>query len=461
MSSETSTVAALATAPVPAGVAVVRISGPEAQTVLKRLFSASRSPLDHPREMLYGMLSDAKGTQVIDNILAVFMPGPNSYTGEDVVELHVHGSPLLVKRVLRSIFALGVEPAEAGEFTKRAFINGKLDLAQAEAVADLIEATSEQALRIAGEQLRGRLSSAVNEVGEPLRDALAEIEAHIDFPDEDISPEEIGKIVLAMSEAQVAVRRLIGSYDYGAVVKQGLRVLLCGYPNAGKSSLLNALLGKERAIVTDIAGTTRDLIEEGAIIGGYRFVFCDSAGISETDDQVEKIGVELAKDRLEWADLALLVIDGSDTEQEWQQLLELVSARANKVWMLTNKIDLNPEAMSTFFCDSKVCSRNFYLSATEGNGLEGLKEALIEEVKAASADQGDANEIVTNERHRDCLNKASQALGRAIRGVEGHSPLEIIAADVRDALSALDEIVGRTWTEDILGRIFSKFCIGK
>lgn len=459
---EGTTIAALATAPAPAGVAVVRVSGPRSALVLKSLFSGKKDPTKLPRTLVFGDILDFKSGASIDKGLAVFMPAPWSFTGEDVAEFQFHGSPVLVQRVLRSLYAYGVLPAAAGEFTKRAFLNGKMDLAQAEAIADVVQAKSEEELRFAGEQLKGRLSQAIEQVGEPLRDSLAEIEATIDFPDEDINPDTVDAIAARAEAALTTINRLLSTYSFGSLVKEGVRVLLCGRPNSGKSSLLNLLLGKRKAIVSDISGTTRDLIEDEATLAGHKFVFCDSAGIRETNDEIERIGVELAKERIPWADLILLVVDATDRSDAWRQTLELLKVGDKKVWMIVNKIDLNPQALAEFAVHSSVCQQNFFISAKTGDGIGGLIEALVEDVARHMPERGEVGEVITNERHRDCLERAKSALSACLEGLKTESvPLSIVAADIKQALTALDEIVGRTYTEDILGRIFSKFCIGK
>jgi tRNA modification GTPase len=458
---EVSTIAALATAPAPAGIAVIRVSGPKTRTVLKALFRAKHDPTSDPRRLTFGSIIDHQSGQVIDQALAVYMPGPHSYTGEDVGEFQFHGSPVLVQKILRSLFAFGISPAEPGEFTKRAFLNGKVDLVQAESVCDLINAASEQALRLASEHLKGRFSEAIAEIGEPLRNTLAEIEAHIDFPDEDIQPQKVEQLAQTLVTARQKIAAILKTYSYGQVVREGYRVLLCGRPNVGKSSILNLLLDRERAIVTEISGTTRDIIEEEAIIGGYRFIFCDSAGITESNDKVEQKGIELTRSRVPWADLVLFVADANDQPEHWQAVLSELRGTAKKIWMVTNKIDLNPQAFTTHFCDSSICAQNFYLSAKTRNGLEALVQSLMEEVRLSVGDRAQASNVVTNERHRNCLNNADEALSRAIDAAKRKLPLEIASAEIRIALNALEEIVGKTATEDILGRIFSRFCIGK
>jgi tRNA modification GTPase len=459
---EGTTIAALATAPAPAGVAIVRVSGPRCRLVLTSVFSGKKDPAEHPRTLIFGDILDSKSGALIDKGLAVFMPAPWSFTGEDIAEFQFHGSPVLVQRVLQSLYGCGILPAAAGEFTKRAFLNGKLDLAQAEAIADVVHAKSEEELKFAGEQLRGRLSQAIEQVGEPLRDALAELEATIDFPEEDISPDTFEAVAARVALARKKVERLVATYSFGSLVKDGVRVLLCGRPNSGKSSLLNLLLGKRRAIVSDISGTTRDLIEDEATLAGHKFVFCDSAGIRETSDQVEQIGVELAKERIPWADLVLFVVDAADTSESWQSTIDLLKNQSKRIWMVVNKIDLNPDALEQFTLHSNVCQQLLFISAKTGAGISGLIESLVEDIAKQIPEKNETGEVITNARHRDCLERAERSLAACIDGLQAHSvPLSIIVVDLKESLSALDEIVGKTYTEDILGRIFSKFCIGK
>lgn len=459
--SATTTIAALATAPAPAGIAVVRVSGPLSKTALHAIFRSARDPVSDPRRLMYGQILDYKTGAVIDTALAVYMPGPFSFTGEDIAEFQFHGSPLVVQRVLRSLFAFGISPAEPGEFTKRGFLNGKMDLVQSEAIADLITATNEQALKIAAEQLAGRFSAAIDELGEPLREVLAQIEARVDFPEEEIEPAARETLQQTLMQIRENLAILIDSYGYGHVVKDGFRVLLCGLPNVGKSSLMNRILGEKRSIVTDVSGTTRDLIEADAVFGGYRFVFCDSAGITDSDNPVEKIGVELARERLGWADLALLVVDAGDTSNRYETLLSELQGKTKKLWMVVNKIDLNPRAIGGILCDSNTCSQNIYISVKTDHGIQTLIEALIDEVAQRIGNQADASTIVTNERQRECLGRAAHFLDVAIAGLAQNRAEELISIDIRSTLAALEEIVGKTYTEDILGRIFAKFCIGK
>lgn len=454
------TIAALSTAAVPAGVAVLRISGSRSASLLESIFRASATALASPRTLVFGTLVDPNDRSTLDTCMAVFMPGPHSFTGEDVVELHLHGSLVLVKKTLAILYALGATPAEAGEFTKRAFMNGKLDLVQAEAVGDIIEASSEAALKVAQEQLAGRLSAILDAVGEPLRDALAELEASIDFPEEDIQPESIRGITETIQKVQQRIDAILTSYAYGQVLRDGFRVLFYGKPNVGKSSLLNHFLGHERAIVTDIAGTTRDTLEEAATISGVPFVFCDTAGISETTDRVEQIGVQKARERISWADLVLFLVDSKNPDAHWQEDLAQLRTKNSTVWLVFSRSDLGSAGTLTA---SKLNStqRVFSLSIHRPQELAALEQALLSEVQGRAPQDSSASAVLTNERHRNCLQKSIEALYQAEQAIQAQHPTEVVAAEIRLALTALDELIGVTNTEDILGRIFAKFCIGK
>jgi len=342
-------------------------------------------------------------------------------------------------------------------------------LAQAEGIADLISATSERAAKLAQEQHQGKLSSVITEIGEPLRDVLAELEALIDFPEEDIEPDSLLTLLARTEASSIVLSALINSFRSGQAIKDGFRVLLCGVPNAGKSSLLNVLLGVNRAIVSPISGTTRDLIEESVMIEGYRFLFCDSAGITESSDPIEKIGVELAKSRLGWADLVLLVHDGSRPFGVVEESLLNEICEANpRVWIILSKDDLRrsdgTERHEHVVMRQKIAllgARSVPLSTVTREGVEELLFALKEELEGLGSVEGEANVRVTSERHLDALRRSFSSLERLKEAAQQGVPLEFLAAEVRYALSALDEIIGKTVQEDILGRIFSKFCIGK
>jgi len=419
-----------------------------------------------PRKLVFASIHEGpwEETAVLDEGLIVFFPGPQSYTGEDVAEFQLHGSSYLVQRLLECLLGAGARLARPGEFTERAFARGKIDLSQAEAVADLIGAETEIQARVAREQLEGKLSLALSELGEPLREMLAEIEAHIDFPDEDITPLPLEAWSTRLGEIQAVIKTYLASYRSGRLCREGALVVLAGLPNAGKSSLLNALLGEERAIVTELAGTTRDSIEERTSIEGLQVRFCDTAGLLEDaglrmPDQVEKLGIERSWKKLEQADLVLFVLDGTLSFETQREVLAEVRSRAGKVLIIVNKTELLSPLQQEGML-AKYGERNcVFVSALRRRGLEELKEKLLSELLGGDIIQGSI--ILTNQRHFEALKQAENALRDAIDELGARRPPELIAIHLRAALGALEDIIGATPNEDILGLIFSKFCIGK
>lgn len=453
-----STIAAEATAPGAAGVGIIRISGSKTAEIIAKVFKSDANPVEHPRKLIYGEVRSAKTNQLIDQAMLVYFSGPNSFTGEDVAEIQTHGSPVIIQRILKELYELGAMPPEPGEFTRRAFMNGKLDLLQAEAVGDLISANSENSARVALENLTGKFSSVVDDLGEPLRNILAELEAYLDFPDEDIEPDAYAKILGDIKSCKNRIAGILKTFTYGQILKTGYRVLICGRPNAGKSSLLNSLLGNQRAIVSDIAGTTRDLIEERAQFGGYSFVLCDSAGLAEnSSDKIEKIGIELALDRLDWAQTVLLVVSAESDREDITELLDYLSTKVSDVYLVINKTDLQKFPA----IEHEIVSKSFEISVKDEVGLEDLQSALVEAVTNRQTHESESGIVITNHRQQTAFQHAEKYLTQAADLLEAKSDLELIAADLRAALFALNDIIGVTSTEDILGRIFGKFCIGK
>jgi len=417
----------------------------------------------------------AQDGQVIDKRVAFFLPGPRSFTGEDMAEIQCHGNPLIIEAVLEELIRNGARLACPGEFTQRAFENGKIDLSQAEGISDLIHAESMRALKLANEQLAGRLSRAVADVGEPLRETLAQIEAYIDFPEEEIEPAAREVLARDLNVACEKINHLLGTYKAGVVAREGVRVLLCGRPNAGKSSLMNRLLGTNRAIVTDIAGTTRDVIEERMMLGGYSVILCDSAGITVTTDVVERIGVDLALERVRWADLICLVVDSVDSSEKAvagvQSVLASVrealgSASETPIWLVLNKIDLQSDTDHELVQSLQWNGSIIRISTKDDVLINPLKNAFLNYLNSLSAGgaiDSDAGTgvLLTNARHKKALEVALEHLHRALELFRTQAFIEIISEEIRLGLVALEEIVGRTYSDDILGRIFSKFCIGK
>jgi tRNA modification GTPase len=442
------TIAAIATPPGEGALAVIRISGAKALSVADAVFRATKAPsLAEERRVLFGKITDASGG-VLDEVLLTVFRNPRSYTGEDLVEISGHGGPVVASRVLAAVLAAGARMARPGEFTERAFHNGKLDLTQAEAVMDLINAQTDRSAKAATSQLEGRLGSEINSLRTELLETVAHLEAFIDFPEEGIDPESGEALRKRMESVGTHLDRLLATANEGRLLREGITLALCGAPNAGKSSLLNRMLGVERAIVSEIAGTTRDTIEERASLGGYPFRVIDTAGLRETEDPVEREGVERARRAAEAADLRIHLVDAAE-----QKVPETLFADELLVF---NKIDL--------VSDRGAFAKGIPISCRTGEGIEALVAAILAKVTGRSASTlGEAAPDVTaiNTRHCDCLRKAKGHLGAAIALLESGEPPELVAVELRTALGDVGEIVGEAGTEEILGKIFSSFCIGK
>lgn len=456
---EQDTIAAIATPPGEGGVAIVRVSGIDAERISKRIFTRSRGKNGKLRShMLYhGNIRDPQTESVVDEVLLTIMRQPRSYTGEDVVEVHCHGGAFLSRQILGLILAQGARQAEAGEFTKRAFLNGKLDLAQAEAVLDLIRARTVKGAELALNQASGALSKHVGELREELLDILVQVEAAIDFPDEDIELLQRPKLVDKISRLADKINAISATYEWGRLFREGAKVCICGRPNVGKSSLLNALLGEARVIVTPIPGTTRDVIEESINLDGLPVVIWDTAGIRETGDQVEQLGVQLARQYLAKADAAIVVFDGSE-KLSAGDLAVLDSVRDKKRLVLINKNDL-PMTFSVDEIKRQDAEAVLVLvSAKTGEGIDPLKSALR---KLLLNYQAEPVVAVTNIRHRSDLMRSADSLEQAASTLGSGLPPELAAVNLSEAREALEEIIGIVNNDDILERIFNNFCIGK
>lgn len=448
------TIAAIATPPGEGGVAIIRISGDEAIDVAEKIFSGRapvRSFYSHTAHL--GKLFDLNRT-FIDEVLLLVMRAPHSYTGEETVEIHCHGGTLVSRKVLEAALSAGARGAEPGEFTFKAFINGKLDLAQAEAVQELIAAKNDLALEAAEKQLAGSLSKKIAHFQEQLIEIAAILEAWVDFPEEDLAFAPMEQVIDQLQGIREQIQRLKDTFHEGKIVKLGVSLCLVGPPNAGKSSLMNALLGKDRAIVTDIPGTTRDLLEEDMRLGKLHVRLIDTAGIRETEEIVEKEGVKRSKLAMNEADVILCVLDASlPLCAETETLLTLLPH--TKTLLIWNKIDLPRQANPL---------ENFagiaHISAKTGQGLEELKQAIDHMIGHTSL-LSKEEVVLTNARHYQAIENAIKALDLVISGLKtGISP-EFVSSDMRTLLIELGTILGTNITEDILNAIFSKFCIGK
>jgi len=456
------TIAAISTPIGEGGIGIVRMSGPEALAIVQTIFIKGKSTniqspisnLQPPNRLHYGHIIDPETEEVIDEVLVSYMKAPRTYTRQDVVEINCHGGIAPLRRVLELCLRQGARLASPGEFTLRAFINGRIDLAQAEAVLDIVRAKTEAGLRVAMGQLEGRLSEQVRALRAQLIDLLAYLEATIDFEEDEIPERDIAP---DLEEARQQLEKLLAQADRGIIYRQGIRTAIVGKPNVGKSSLLNALLRTSRAIVTPIPGTTRDTLEETLNLQGIPLVLVDTAGIvAETEDVVERLSIERSQKALAQADLALLVVDGSEplTEAD-HRIAELVADKT--AILVVNKIDL-PRVAADF--DILPEAPRVEISALTGEGLEELEETIVEVVFSGQVLASD-EPLVSSPRHKDILRRA---LDHVVSAQEAHAremPADFVAIDLTSAVNALGEITGETVTEDLLEVIFSEFCVGK
>ena len=452
------TIAAIATAQAPSAIGILRLSGPDTCAILDGVFCPKNGkPMSAQdgRNMVYGTLLDSAG-RVIDNALCVLFRAPNSYTGEDCAEIHCHGSPIVLNEGLTSLFAKGARQAAGGEFTRRAFLNGRMDLIQAEAVVDLIDAETAEAARNAVGQLSGTLSRTVEEIYEALMAVVSRFYAVVDYPDEDIEDLQRAELLDTLRRSENKLQELLATFSRGKLLKSGVPTVILGKPNAGKSSLLNALLGYERAIVTDVAGTTRDTVEEKVRLGHVLLRLIDTAGIRETADSVEKIGVERSRIAAGKASLALLVLDGSaPLDAEDESAIAVAEGVANLV-VIVNKSDLPRRIDVGALADrfDNVIS----LSAKTGEGITTLTDHITSLYPAGSAAQG---ELLTNARQADAVSRAWNAVREARSALRIGMTPDVVLSDAENALSALGELNGKSLREDLVATIFSRFCVGK
>jgi tRNA modification GTPase len=447
------TIAAIATPLGVGGVGIVRISGEEALQIFQHLFSSTNGTQVESHRMLHGWVLDPKTREKTDKILACYMQSPKSFTGEDVVEFYCHGGVAVIEKILGNVLGAGARLAEKGEFSKRAFLNGKIDLVQAEAILDMVKAETVEGAGYAVRQLEGKLSKIVFEMRERILRLVAELEAAIDFSDDVPEPdrEELGKRI---GDLIIEIDKLLSTYDVGRVYRNGIATVILGKPNVGKSSLLNALLGEERAIVTEIPGTTRDAIEEVVNVQGIPLRIVDTAGIRHPRDKAEEFGVARTEKELEASELALVVIDGSQKLDELDAMV-LEKVRGRKAVVVINKSDLGCN-----IDESRVGGWSFKTSARFGAGIPELIDGLHSYIQEDFGAQGN-NSVAINARHKQCLLRAKEGLSRASESNSNGLSADFLTIDLKESVLALGEITGEIVSEEIINMIFDQFCVGK
>jgi tRNA modification GTPase len=456
------TIAAVATSIGIGGISVIRISGENSFPIANSIFKGGVNLLNVPSHTIhYGVIKDADDSSIVDTVLVSLFRNPNSYTGEDVIEISSHGGYYVVQKILSLLYAAGASPANPGEFTLRAFLNGKLDLAQAEAVADIIHSRSEKSHKASVMQLSGRLSNHVNELRIQLLNLCSLFELELDFSQEGIELTNREDVIKKINSIEIKIVKLIESYSSGKLVRNGVRVALIGKPNVGKSSLLNILLKEERAIVSEIAGTTRDIIEESIILDGIEFVFFDTAGLRDSHDLIEQEGVRRTLNNLKQADVALFIIDSShQASQDDIVLFKQINDTVGKqvpILACINKIDIKNNSFSIDYLGN---IHSVEISCKLHTAIDKLKNELIG-LTLPIYDSSSSSIVITNLRHKEALTSALKSLQIAKETISNGLSGDFVAVDLRDALNFLGEIIGITTPDDILNNIFGKFCIGK
>ena len=448
------TIAAIATPPGRGGIGVVRLAGPEARAIATPMLRLKHAM--EPGQAIFGELIEPGTGERIDEVVATYFAKPHSYTTDDIVEISAHGSPVVLRHVVELALQRGARLAEPGEFTMRAFLNGRLDLTQAEAVRDLIESQTLYQAKVAAQQLEGALSKRLQPIKQKLVELIALLEAGIDFADDDVAVLPGGRILQGIAGIHAPLETLAGSFDYGHIVHEGLVLAIVGRPNVGKSSLFNRLVERERAIVTATPGTTRDLVSETVSLGGIPVQLVDTAGIRQALDEAESIGIQKSRQALADADLVLVVLDASQAQdREDQQLLDLV--RARRAIVVQNKVDLVSGDRAP---NGSNGMPQVQTSARTGAGIAELRAEILKHVGADGGAQRETG-FLTSVRHQKLVRDSLSALDAATTAAHGQVPHEMLLLDLYNALRPLDEITGATTTDDILNLIFSRFCIGK
>lgn len=466
---DSDTIAAISTPIGEGGIGIVRISGDQSLDLLSKIFEPANKDIKKnnkdqllipSRVLTYGKIYDKK-RNLIDEVLVSYMKSPTTYTGEETVEINCHGGIIPLRNILNTVVSLGARPAERGEFTKRAFLNGKLDLTQAEAVMDLISAKTDTSFNVAMTQMQGRLSEHIRLIRSYFVDLLVQITVNIDYPDEDIEELTYSNILESLHKIELSLKELSASSERGRILREGLRVAIVGKPNVGKSSILNALLYEDRAIVTDVPGTTRDIIEETIDVRGIPVVITDTAGIRDTDDLVEKIGVEKSKLSIESSDLIFFVLDAARVIDEEDERIFSHIRDKNHI-ILINKNDVDNKAISSNEVKKHFGEDAIEISAIRDGSIQEI-ETLIEDYvnSKSSGFAASQNFMITNARHKKLIDDSILAVSDAITSTEAFEPLEILEIDVNHAYELLGEIIGETTAGDIIDKVFERFCLGK
>ncbi|MBF1332609.1 MAG: tRNA uridine-5-carboxymethylaminomethyl(34) synthesis GTPase MnmE [Leptotrichia sp.] len=451
------TIAAISTPRGEGGIGIIRISGDKSFEILERIFNTKNPNRDLGfYKFNYGFIHD--NGKIVDEVMAVRMKAPKTYTCEDVVEINCHGGHLISEKVLELVLKNGARHAEQGEFTKRAFMNGRIDLSQAEAVMDIIHGKTEKSISLSLEQLRGDLRDKIASFKKALLDVTAHVNVVLDYPEEGIDDPLPSNLRENLENVYAEADRLISSYDKGKKIKEGIKTVIAGKPNVGKSTLLNSLLKEERAIVTHIPGTTRDVIEEIINIKGIPLVLTDTAGIRKTEDIVENIGVEKSKKFIENADLVLLVLDASrELESEDREVIEEIQNHNKKTIVLLNKIDLERKIELDEFGLENILE----ISAKDNIGIEDMEERIYSYIVEENVEDSSEKLIITNIRHKTALEKTKDAIRNIFETIDAGMPMDLISVDLKEALDSLSEITGEISSEDILDHVFGNFCVGK
>ena len=451
------TIAAISTPRGEGGIGIIRISGDKSFEILDKIFNTKNPNRDLGfYKFNYGFIHD--NGKIVDEVMSVRMKAPKTYTCEDVVEINCHGGHLISEKVLELVLKNGARHAEQGEFTKRAFMNGRIDLSQAEAVMDIIQGKTEKSISLSLEQLRGDLRDKIGSFKKALLDVTAHVNVVLDYPEEGIDDPLPSNLRENLENVYAEAERLISSYDKGKKIKEGIKTVIAGKPNVGKSTLLNSLLKEERAIVTHIPGTTRDVIEEIINIKGIPLVLTDTAGIRKTEDIVENIGVEKSKKFIENADLVLLVLDASrELESEDREVIQEIQNNNKKTIVLLNKIDLERKIELDEFGLENIME----ISAKDNIGIEDMEERIYSYIVEEKVEDSSEKLIITNIRHKTALEKTKDAIRNIFETIDAGMPMDLISVDLKEALDSLSEITGEISSEDILDHVFGNFCVGK